>query len=159
MSIEKKLTELGITLPDVSRAVGAYKPAAEAAGLVFVSGQVPVRDGKVVFSGKVGEDLTIQQAQEAAKLCAINALAAIKAQLGSLDKVGRIVRLEVFVNSGSGFTDQAQVANGASLLLHEIFGAEGQHARFAVGTAELPLNSAVELALIVEVERRKYQLI
>ena len=153
MSVEKKLTELGITLPNVAGPSGAYVPAAEAAGMVFVSGQLPSREGQVVFTGKVDGQLTLQQGQEAAKLCAFNALSAIKSQLGSLDRVGRIVRLEVFVNSSDGFTDQAQVANGASLLLHEIFGAAGQHARFAVGVAELPLDAAVELALIVELSK------
>ena len=152
MSIANRLTELGIAFCDVPHPAGAYVPTVEAGNLVFVSGQLPIREGKLIYTRKVGEHghLTVAQGQEAARLCAINALAALNAHLGSLDLVKRIVKVEVFVNSATGFTDQAQVANGASQCLMEIFDEAGQHARAAVGVAELPLNAAVELCMIVE---------
>jgi enamine deaminase RidA (YjgF/YER057c/UK114 family) len=149
-TVNVRLSELGIILPNVSTPVAAYVNVVESGDLIFVSGQLPVRDGKVVYTGKVGRDIEPARAQEAARLCAINALAALKAQLGSLGKVRRIVRLEVFVNSAAGFTGQSQVANGASLLLQQVFGDVGKHTRMAVGVAELPLNAAVEVAMIVE---------
>ena len=144
------MSELGIVLPEVARPVAAYVNTVEAGNLVFVSGQLPIRNGKVVFTGKVGRDIETVEAQKAARLCAVNALAALKAQLGSLEKVKRIVRLEVFVNSADGFTGQSLVANGASELLQQVFGKAGRHTRMAVGVAELPLNAAVEAAMIVE---------
>ena len=148
--ISLRLSELGISLPSVGRPVGAYVPAVESGNLVFVSGQIPIREGKVVYTGKVGRDVELAQAQEAARLCAINALATVKTQLGSLEQISRIVRVEVFVNSAIGFTEQSQVANGASDLLRQIFGEAGEHTRIAVGVAELPLNAAVELAMVIE---------
>ena len=152
MSIEEKLNELGISLPPTPTPVGAYVPAVQYQKLVFVSGQIPMFNGKVQFSGKVGREVNLEQAQEAARLCAVNALAVLRSQQGSLDSIRRIVRLEVFVNSAENFTDQSQVANGASNLLGEIFGNAGQHARLAVGVSELPLGAAVELALIAEIK-------
>jgi enamine deaminase RidA (YjgF/YER057c/UK114 family) len=148
--VSARLSELGIVLPEVARPVAAYVNTVEAGNLVFVSGQLPIRNGKVVFTGKVGRDIKPAEAQKAARLCAVNALAALKAQLGSLEKVKRIVRLEVFVNSADGFTGQSFVANGASELLQQVFGEAGRHTRMAVGVAELPLNAAVEAAMIVE---------
>ena len=148
--INVRLSELGITLPEVATPVAAYVNVVESGNLIFVSGQLPKRDGKVIFTGKVGRDIELAEAQKAAQLCAINALAAIEAQLGSLEQVNRIVRVEVFVNSSTGFTGQSQVANGASLLLQQVFGDAGRHARMAVGVAELPLNATVEVAMIVE---------
>ena len=152
MSLSNRLTELGITFSDVPHPVGAYVPTVEAGNLIFVSGQLPIHEGKLIYTRKVGEQghLSVEEGQKAARLCTINALAAINAELGSLDRVRRIVKIEVFVNSATGFTDQAQVANGASELLKEIFGEAGQHARAAIGVAELPLNAAVELCMIVE---------
>ncbi len=150
MSIEQKLYDLGITLPSVAPSVGAYILTVQSGKLLFVSGQLPSRDGKILIAGKVGQEISLSHAQDAARLCAINALAAIKKQLGSLEEISQIVRLEVFVNSAAGFIEQAQVANGASQLLHKVFGPAGQHARTAIGVAELPLNAAVELAMIVE---------
>jgi enamine deaminase RidA (YjgF/YER057c/UK114 family) len=150
MSIEQKLYDLGITLPSVAPSVGAYILTVQSGKLLFVSGQLPSRDGKILIAGKVGQEISLSHAQDAARLCAINALAAIKKQLGSLEEISQIVRLEVFVNSAAGFIEQAQVANGASQLLHKVFGPAGQHARTAIGAAELPLNAAVELAMIVE---------
>ncbi len=152
MSIEEKLNELGISLPPAPTPIGAYVPAIQSQKLVFVSGQIPMFNGKVQFSGKVGREVDLEQAQEAARLCAVNALAVLQAQLGLLDSIRRIVRLEIFVNSAESFTDQSQVANGASNLLGEIFGDAGQHARLTVGVSELPLGAAVELALIAEIK-------
>ena len=148
--VNVRLSELGITLPKVTTPIAAYVNTVESGNLIFVSGQLPIREGKVVFTGKVGRDIELSQAQEAARLCAINALAAIEAQLGSLEQVRRIVRLEVFVNSAAGFTGQSQIANGASLLMQQVFGDAGRHARMAVGVAQLPLNATVEVAVIVE---------
>ena len=130
---------------------GLYIPVVQTGNLLFVSGQLPFVDGKINHPGKVPADVSLENAQQSARTAVINALAAINDHPGGLERVSRIVRLEVFVNSSAGFTQQAQVANGASNLLHELFGLAGQHTRFAVGTAELPLNAPVELALIVEV--------
>ena len=152
MTIEEKLHKMGIALPSVAPSIGAYIPTVQSGNLLFISGQLPSHNGKILIAGKVGQEVELEHAQDAARLCTINALAAIKAKLGSLEQVSRIVRLEVFVNSAHGFTDQAQVANGASHLLHEIFSPNGQHARIALGVAELPLNAAVELAMIVEIK-------
>ena len=150
MTPEQTLSSMGITLPQTPPAAGAYVPAVRTGNLLFLSGQLPWRDGKVAFTGKIGPH-DLSDAQEAAQLAAINALAVIKGELGSLTPVKRIVRIEVFVNSAPGFTDHAQVANGASLLLHKVFGPAGQHTRLAVGVAELPLNATVEISLIAEI--------
>lgn len=152
MSVTNRLIELGIKFSDIPLPAGAYVPTVEAGNLVFVSGQLPIQEGKLIYTRKVGEQgrLSLDEGRKAARLCAINALAALNAQLGNLDFVKRIVKVEVFVNSAAGFTGQAQVANGASELLQEIFGDAGQHARAAVGVAELPLDAAVELCMIVE---------
>jgi len=150
MSIQKKLDELGIILPTASDPLGAYVPVVQSGNLLFVSGQVPMMDGRVAFAGKVGQEINMTQAHEAVRLCVVNALAAINDHLGSLDAIARIVRLEVFVNSAEGFTEQAQVANGASQMLHSIFGPIGRHARLAIGVAELPANAVVEIAMIAE---------
>jgi len=152
MTIETKLADMGITLPTVAPAVGAYISGVRSGNLLFISGQLPSHGGRILISGKVGQEVILEHAQDAARLCAINALAAVKDHIGSLENVKQIVRLEVFVNSAPGFTEQPQVANGASKLLHEIFGSVGQHARLTVGVAELPLNAAVELAMIVEIK-------
>ncbi|MBN1764170.1 MAG: RidA family protein [Sedimentisphaerales bacterium] len=152
MSFEAKLHELGIALPSVAPSVGAYLPTVQAGNLLFISGQLPSHSGKILISGKVGQEVELNHAQDAARLCAINALAAIKAHLGTLDAVKQIIRLEIYVNSAPGFTEQSQVANGASNLLHNVFGPAGQHARLAIGVAEIPLNGAVELAMIVEIK-------
>ncbi len=152
MSIEEKLNELGISLPPPPTPVGTYVAAVTCQKLVFISGQIPMFNGKVQFSGKVGREVDLEQAQEAARLCLVNALSALQAQVGSLDSIRRIVRLEIFVNSAKSFTDQSQVANGASNLLSEIFGDAGQHARLTVGVSQLPLGAAVELALIAEIK-------
>jgi enamine deaminase RidA (YjgF/YER057c/UK114 family) len=149
MNREQKLIELKIELPTAAKPAGAYVPVVQAGNLLFVSGQLPIQQGKLLYTGKVGVDLDAATGQLAAKLCAINALAALKGHLASLDCIQQIVRLEVFVNSAPSFFEQAAVANGASHFLHEVFGPAGQHARLAVGVAELPLNAAVEIAIIV----------
>lgn len=149
---EEKLQELGLTLPDVAKPVAAYVPWVRTGNLVFISGQLPTKDGALVYAGKVGSDLTVEQGYEAAGRAAVNALAALReAAGGSLDNVTRIVRLEGWVASAAGFTDQPKVVNGASELIGDVFGDAGKHARAAVGANELPLNTPVEIALIAEV--------
>ena len=152
MSIEKRLSELEIALPPAAKPVGAYVAAVRTGNLIFTAGQLPLRGGELIAAGKVPADVTIETGQAAARQAALNALAALKADVGSLDAVVRIVRVNCFVNSSPGFTDQAKVANGASEVLVEVFGDVGIHTRCAIGAAELPLNAPVELDLIVEVE-------
>lgn len=144
MSIETRLQELGITLPEPTAAVANYLPVIEEDGWITVSGQLPLKDGKLTCTGYVGKDVTAEEAYEAAKLCAINGLALIKQAAGSLDRV-RITRVGGFVASAPGFTGQPQVINGASDLLVAVLGERGRHARAAVGVAELPLGAAVEV--------------
>lgn len=151
MSIEQRLRELNLTLPAAPAPVGAYVPAVRTSNLIFTSGQLPLRDGQLTAIGKVPNEVPLDSAQCAAHQAVLNALAAVKALVGSLDAVTRVVRLNVFVNSAVGFTDQAKVANGASQLLVELFGEAGRHTRCAIGAAELPLNAPVELDLVVEV--------
>lgn len=148
--IDEKLASLGIVLPNPPKPAGSYVPVVITGKLVFVSGQIPIKDGKVVYLGKVTKDISIEEAQKAAKLCIINALAQIKNELGSLDKISKIVRVSGFVNSSPEFTEQPKVINGASDLLFEIFGSKGQHSRIAIGVASLPLNSCVEIDVIAE---------
>jgi enamine deaminase RidA (YjgF/YER057c/UK114 family) len=149
MTPEQKLRELALELPAPARPVGKYVPAVRAGQLVFTSGQIPTKDGKLIAAGKVPTEVSLEQAQAAARQAALNAVAAVRGELGTLDAVARIVRMNVYVNSAPGFTDQAKVANGASELLLEIFGDAGKHTRCAVGAAELPLNAPVELDLVV----------
>lgn len=151
MSAEAKLQELGITLPAAPKPVAAYVPATLSGGLVFTSGQLATEAGQLRFKGKVGQELTPEEGYQAARLCAINTLAVLKAAVGSLDKVVRIIKVVVFVNSASGFTGQPGVANGASELYQELFGEAGRHARSAVGVAELPLDSACEVEVIAQI--------
>ena len=151
MTAEQQLKSLGLELPGPPVPVGAYAPAVRAGNLVFTAGQLPLKDGKLTAAGKVPTDMSIEAAQGAARQAAVNALAAVRSLLGTLDAVARVVRLNVFVNSAAGFTEQAKVANGASELLGQVFGEAGKHTRCAIGAAELPLNSPVELDLIVEV--------
>ena len=151
MKIEEKIQSLGYALPPVPKPVAAYVPWVRTGSLVFTAGQIPLADGVLKYRGKVGGELTIEQGYEAARLCTLNALAAIKAAVGDLDRVSRIVKVVVFVNSAPGFTDQPKVANGASEFLANVFGEAGQHARSAVGVSDLPLGSACEVELIAEV--------
>lgn len=147
--VDAKLAELGLTLPQAAAPVAAYVPAVEAGGLLHISGQLPFRDGQVV-TGRLGDGVSLEQGQEAAKLCGLMIAAQIKSALGGFARVRRIVKLGVFVNSTPGFTDQPKVANGASELMAELFGEAGRHARSAVGVAVLPLGAAVEVDAIVE---------
>lgn len=151
MSFENRLAALGIVLPTPPAPVAAYVPTVLSSGHLFVSGQLPMRGGKVAITGKLGADVEVEQGKEAAQLCAINILAQVRAALGSLDKVKRCVRLGVFVAGTADFTAQPQIANGASDLMVEIFGEAGKHARAAVGVPSLPLNAAVEIEALFEV--------
>ncbi len=146
----QRLAELGIELPPVATPVAAYIPAILSAGQVFTSGQLPVVEGRMLALGKVGAEVSPEQAAELARTAALNAVAAAASVVGGIDGIRRVVKATVFVASEPGFTGQPQVANGASELLMEIFGARGAHARSAVGVAVLPLDAPVEVELIVE---------
>jgi len=148
--IEVKLAELGYPLPQAPTPVGSYVPVLRVGNLVMTSGQLPMIGKELAFAGKVGGNLHEEDGWNAARLCAVNALAQIKACLGSLEKVSRIVRVEGFVNSAPGFHAQPHIVNGASALFTEVFGDAGKHTRIAVGVAELPLNAAVEIAVWAE---------
>jgi len=152
MTIEDKLRQMGLELPDPPKPVASYVPCVRTGNLLFVSGQVPREKGVLRFSGHLGRERTVEEGQQAARICALNALSAVKQALGSLDRVRRIVKLTGYVASAPGFTDQPKVVDGASVFLVELFGERGQHARAAIGVNELPLGSAVELEMIVEVE-------
>jgi len=151
MTPEQQLRNLGFELPPAATPVGAYVPVVRSGNLVFTAGQLPLKEGKLLAAGKVPTDVPLEAARDAARQAVLNALAAVRGAIGSLDAVVRIVRMNVFVNSAAGFTDQAKVANGASEFLMQVFGEAGRHTRCAVGAVELPLNSPVELDLIVEV--------
>ena len=152
MSIKDKLAELGLTLPVAAAPVAAYVPAVKSGNLVFTAGQLPVVDGKIVIAGKVGQEVTHEQAKDMAQICALNALAAISL-VADIDQIQRVVRVGGFVNGVPGFTAIPAVVNGASELLIKLFGeVNGKHARTAVGVAELPLNAPVEVEMIVELK-------
>lgn len=148
---EERLSELGLTLPEVTPPLAAYVPAVRTGDYVYTSGQLPVVDGKLVATGKVGAEVSAGEAQELARICALNALAAIKSVVGDLSKVVRIVKVVGFVASAPGFTGQPAVVNGTSELLGEVFGEAGKHARSAVGVAVLPLDAPVEVEVVAEV--------
>lgn len=148
---EERIVELGLSLPEVAAPVAAYIPAIRSGSLVLTSGQLPTREGKLLSVGKVGGEVGVDEAVGCARQCALNALAAIRAEVGSLSAVKRIVKVVAFVASTPDFTGQSQVANGASELLGEIFGDAGRHARSAVGVRVLPLDAPVEVELMVEV--------
>ena len=152
MSIDNRLAELGITLPQAAAPVAAYVPAVEQGGLLHISGQVSLAEDGNLILGRLGENMNLERGTEAARRCGIMLLAQMKAALGSLDRVERIVKLGVFVNSAPAFTDQPKVANGASELMQDVFGEAGRHARSAVGVAVLPLGVAVEVDAIVAVK-------
>jgi enamine deaminase RidA (YjgF/YER057c/UK114 family) len=151
MSIADRLSELGISLPKAAAPVAAYVPAVEAGGLLHISGQLPFDDG-VLMTGRLDGTADIERGQKAARACGLMLLAQIEAALGSLDRVARIVKLGAFIASGSAFTDQPKVANGASELMAEVFGEAGKHARSAVGVPVLPLGASVEIDAIVAVQ-------
>lgn len=146
--IEERLAELGIELPPAAAPLASYVPVRLVGEQAFVSGQVPLENGLPTALGKLGADVTIEEGQSAARRCALQALAALRDALGSLDRVRAIARLDVFVASAPGFTDQPKVANGASDVLVEVFGEEGRHARASVGVSELPLGVPVEVAVV-----------
>jgi len=148
--IDEKLKSLGITLPTPPKPAGSYIPVVTSGNLVFVSGQIPMQDGKVSYTGKVPTERTIEDAQNAAKICAVNILAQIKANLGSLDRISKIVRVSGFVNSTGDFAEHPKIINAASDLFFEIFGEKAKHSRIAVGVSSLPLNSTVEIDMIAE---------
>lgn len=151
MTPSERLAALDMELPAVAAPVGSYVPATRTGHHVLTSGQLPMADGQLVCKGKVGSDVTVEEATAASGIAALNGLAAAAYAAGGLDRITRVIRLCVYVNSAPGFTAQPQVANGASDLLVGIFGDTGRHARSAVGVAELPLGAAVELELMVEV--------
>ena len=148
---EERLAELGLTVPEVVPPVAAYQPTARTGNLIFTSGQIPMRDGAPIATGKLGDGVSDELGYECARQCALNAIAAVKAEIGSLDDVKRVVKVVVFVASTPDFTGQPKVANGASELLGEVFGDAGKHARSAVGVSVLPLDVPVEVEIIVEV--------
>jgi enamine deaminase RidA (YjgF/YER057c/UK114 family) len=152
MQTEAKLKEMGIELPPAVTPVANYVPAVRAGNLVFLSGHGPFKEDGSLITGKVGSDLTIEQGYQAARRIAIGLLGSLKATIGDLDKVRQVVKLLGLVNCGPEFTDQPKIINGASDFLVEVFGAKGRHARSAVGTNALPMNIAVEIEIIVEVE-------
>lgn len=149
---EEKLKQMGIELPQAPAPLAAYIPAILAGDLVYTSGQIPLVGGELKFKGKVGAEISEAQGYEAAKVCAINCLSAIKGVIGSLDKIARVVKVTGFVNSAPGFSAQPKVVNGASEFLGEVFGEAGKHARSAVGVSELPIDSAVEVELVVKLK-------
>ena len=152
MSVEQRLSELGIELPAVATPAGAYVPAVISGNLVFTAGQIPLVDGKLMAEGKVGAEISPEQGREIARRCALNAIAAVKSVIGDLNRVKKVVKVVGFVASVPEFTGQPGVLNGASELLKQVFGEAGIHARSAVGVAALPLDAPVEVELIVEFE-------
>ena len=148
---EERMAELGITLPQVAAPVAAYVPAVRTGSYVYTSGQLPMVDGSLAATGKVGLDITPEQGKDLARTCALNALAAVRAEIGDLTKVRRVVKITGYVASDPSFTGQPGVVNGASELLGEVFGDAGQHARAAVGVSVLPLDAPVEVDMVVEV--------
>jgi len=150
--IEARLKALDIVLPDAKPALGSYVPFLHLNGLLFISGQLPLVEGKVAVAGQLGEDVDLSQGQEAARLCALNILAQAKSALGDFDGLVQLLRLNGFVNAAPGFDDHPKVINGASDFLVEVLGGKGIHTRIAVGCASLPLNAAVEIDAIFAVD-------
>jgi enamine deaminase RidA (YjgF/YER057c/UK114 family) len=148
--VEQRLSELGLTLPEVATPAGSYLPAMISGNLVFTAGQIPLVEGKLMATGKLGAEITVEYGAEIAQRCALNALAALKSVIGDLDRVKQIVKIVGFVSSVPEFTAQPSVINGASEFLQQVFGDAGQHARSAVGVSVLPLDAPVEIELIVE---------
>lgn len=151
MNIEKKIEEMGIVLHGESKPGAMYIPVKQLGNALFVAGQVPFKDGKLLYTGKVGKDLSLEEAEEAARVCIVNMLSALKSYLGDLDKVKSIVKVQAFVSSEIGFDQQHIVINAASQLLFDVFGESGRHARTAIGTNQLPMDAPVEIEAIVEV--------
>jgi len=152
MTPEEKLKSLGIELPEVPKPLGSYVPFVKTGNLVYLSGMLPLKGGKLTKTGRVGETVTLEEAAEAAKVAAVNGLAVLRSAVGGLDKVKRCVRIEGYVSSAQDFADQPKVLNGASNLVFEVFGEAGLHTRTAIGVNILPLDSPVEISFIFEVE-------
>lgn len=157
MKIEEKIKELGLELPESPKPVAVYIPCIVVSNLLFTSGTLPMKDGKLLFCGKMGEgENTIEKGYSASKLCVLNSLSVVKNHLGDLSKIKRLVKVTGFVNSAKNFIDQPKVVNGASDLLVSIFGENGKHVRSAVGVAELPLNALVEIEFIYELNVQSF---
>jgi len=152
---EERLETMGIRLPEVPKPVAAYIPAKKVGNLVFCSGQEPSVEGKVIHTGKVGKEKTVEEGYEAARICALNCLAAVRNLVGSLDRIEEIVQVRGFVNSAPDFGKQPEVINGASELLEKIFGKKGKHARCTLGTSSLPRDITVELEMVVKAKEKK----
>jgi enamine deaminase RidA (YjgF/YER057c/UK114 family) len=150
-SPEQRLADLGLEIPEVAKPVAAYVPAVRTGNHVYTSGQLPMRAGQLIMTGKVGGEVTAEEAVECARQCALNAIAAVRAEVGDLSRVTRVVKVVAFVASSPDFTGQPGVANGASELVGAVFGDAGRHARSAVGVPVLPLDAPVEVEMIVEV--------
>ncbi len=152
MNPEKRLKDMGLQVPSVPKPVAAYVPGAVTGNLLFTSGQLPMQDGEVRYTGHVGSEVSVDDAYEAARICGLNCLGVIKAELGELSRVKRVVKVSGFVSSAPDFEGHSQVVNGVSELVLEVFGERGKHARAAVGMANLPLGASVEVEMIVEFE-------
>jgi enamine deaminase RidA (YjgF/YER057c/UK114 family) len=150
-AVEDRLAELGLAVPEVAKPVASYVPAVRSGSQIFTSGQLPMRSGQLMMTGKVGAEVSPEDAADCARQCALNAIAAVKAELGDLDRVKRVVKVVCFVASAPDFTGQPQVANGASELLGTAFADAGVHARSAVGVSSLPMDAPVEVEILVEV--------
>ena len=150
--IENKIEELGLKLPDAPKPLAAYIPALVVDKLIFTSGQLPLEKGILNFKGKLGAEVSDEEGRKAAEICALNCLSVIKSVIDDLDRIEQVVKLTVFVNSANGFIGQPKIANGASELIGKIFGEKGKHVRSAVGVNELPLNSPIEIEMIVRVK-------
>jgi len=149
VSVRERLKELGLSIPVAAKPVAAYLPASRTENIIFTAGQLPMRDGSLVKEGKVGQEITVEEAKDLAQLCALNCLAAVET-ITPIEKITRIIRVVGYVNGVSGFTSQPAVMNGASELFVALWGEAGKHARSAIGVADLPLNSPVEMELTVE---------
>lgn len=152
MNAEKRIQELGIDLPEAAKPLAMYVPVKQAGNTLHISGQIPAVNGKLAYIGKVGEDVSLEEAQEAARVCIVNMLSVVKGHIGDLDKVKQVVSIQAIVASKTGFDQQHIVANAASQLLFDVFGEAGRHARTAVGTNQLPLNAPIEIMGTFEVE-------
>lgn len=150
--IEEKIKELGFEVPEAPKPVAAYIPAIIDGSLVFTAGQLPFSSGELKYKGKLGKEVSEEEGQKAAELCALNCLSAVKSVAGSLDKVERILKVTVFVNSTPGFVMQPKVANGASEFFVKVFGEQGKHVRSAVGVNELPMNAPVEVEIMAKLK-------
>ncbi|HVO73983.1 MAG TPA: RidA family protein [Ignavibacteriaceae bacterium] len=149
--VEERIKELGFDFPETARPLAVYVPAVFANNFVFTAGQIPSVKGELKYKGKLGKELKEEEGKKASEICILNCLAAVKRVVGNLDRVEQIVKVSVFVNSSEGFTNQPEVANGASELLEKIFGEKGKHARSAIGVSELPRNAAVEIEMICKI--------